>query len=290
MSDTVRIFNIEDFSVDDGPGIRTVVFFQGCSLACRWCHNPESVSPGKQLLFYGEKCIGCGACFQVCPTGAHRMDGGEHVIDREVCAGCGKCASECFARALVQSGEDVGTESLIRRITGNRAYFSESGGGVTFSGGECMLQVKGLERLLEACQAERIHTAVDTCGNVPWESFERVLPYTDLFLYDIKALDSRVHRECTGAGNERILANFEQLVARGAEVLVRIPYIPGFNDGELPAIAEYLAGFGQVRAELLGYHELGSSKYRALGKEPVRARCPGKEELARLKKQYGFLP
>ena len=289
MSRTVRIFNIEDFSIDDGPGIRTVVFFKGCSLACKWCHNPESVDFREQVLVYDQKCIGCGACFEVCPVGANRMEDGVHRVDSGTCLRCMRCVSECFSGALVRAGEDVDTDFLVRRILGNRRYFLESGGGITVSGGECMLQPEGLEELLSACRAEGIHTAVDTCGNVPWENFGRILPFTDLFLYDLKAMDSCVHRKCTGAGNERILENFGHLVREGARILVRIPYVPGYNDGELEKIAAYLAGFDGVKAELLGYHELGNSKYRALGREPIHARCPGKEEINELKKRFGFL-
>ena len=288
MGKVVRIFNIEDFSVDDGPGIRTVIFFKGCSLACRWCHNPESISKRREILVYEHKCIGCGECFKVCPAGAHRMDGERHVIDREKCSHCMKCAGECFSGALVQAGEDVETEELIRRILGNKAYFDQSGGGVTFSGGECMLQAEGLAGILEACREAGVHTAVDTCGNVPWESFARVLPAADLFLYDLKAMDSEVHRRCTGSGNERILANFERLYAEGARIAVRIPCVPGWNDGELEKIADYLEKFPGVEAELLGYHELGNAKYHALGREPIKARMPGKEELNELRKSFGF--
>ena len=277
---SVNIFNIEDFSVDDGPGLRMVVFFKGCSLACRWCHNPESI---------GEKCIGCGACFSVCPAGAHRTKDGRHTVDEKKCTGCMRCVSECFSGALMQSGERVDTDRVFERILGNRPYFDESGGGVTFSGGECMLQADGLAELLKRCRENGIHTAVDTAGNIPWASFEKVLPYADLFLYDLKAMDPAVHAKCTGADNARILSNFERLQERGARVLVRIPYIPGWNDGELPAIAAYLRRFPEVKAELLGYHMLGSSKYRALGMEPIEARAPSREELDALREKYGLL-
>ena len=152
-----------------------------------------------------------------------------------------------------------------------------------------MVQIDGLADLLRACTEEGIHTAVDTCGNIPWESYEKILPYSNLFLYDIKAFHSDVHKFCTGVGNELIMDNFKHLLAIGAEVLVRVPYIPGYNDKELPYIADFLSGYPQVKAELLGYHELGNSKYHALGRTPIKARSPKKEELAELKAQYGFI-
>ncbi len=302
MSIKANIFNIEDFSIDDGPGLRTVVFFKGCSLRCKWCHNPESLTMHEEIMIYDEKCIGCGECFKVCPTGAHRVfDGseepddrrgiaiGQHYIAPGKCVRCMKCVEECFSESLVRAGETVDTEMLKARILRNKGYFKESRGGVTFSGGECMLQIDALEDLLKFCRENGIHTAVDTCGNVPWSSYERVIPYTGLFLYDIKAMDPAVHTACTGVDNRLILENFAELQKRGCKTLVRVPYIPGQNDGELPQIAAFLSKYPEIRAELLGYHTLGISKYKALRLPYIEAYSPTVKEMDELKKQYGFL-
>lgn len=181
MGIKANIFNIQHFSVHDGPGVRTVVFFKGCSLHCRWCHNPESIHAAKEILLYPDRCIGCMACREVCPVGAQVFDETGHWIDRSKCIHCFKCCEECYADALVSVGEWRDTDSILKEILENKGYFDQSKGGVTFSGGECMLQPDALTELLKGCQAAGIHTAVDTAGNVPWESFEQVLPYTDLF-------------------------------------------------------------------------------------------------------------
>lgn len=289
MENKVRLINIEEFSVDDGPGMRTVFFLKGCSLRCRWCHNPESIRREKEILIYDEKCIGCGACFETCANGAHIVKEGLHCIDFTKCTGCGKCAEECYADALVQAGEDTDIDRLLAIAEKNRSYFSRYGGGVTFSGGECLLQKEAMVKLLEGCKALGVHTAVDTCGNVPWETFEAVLPYADLYLYDIKAMDPEVHKACTGADNRLILSNLEKLIALGKDIRIRIPYIPGYNDGELLKIAEYLEQFPQITAELLGYHKLGNAKYTALRREMIDAQAPAKEEMKRLKEKYNML-
>ncbi len=285
-----NIFNIQHFSVHDGPGVRTVVFFKGCSLHCKWCHNPESIRPEAEILWYPEKCIGCRACEVQCPMGAHSFTAGVHRIDKGKCSHCFLCCEECYADALVRVGEEKSAEEIFREIMRNKAYFDQSGGGATFSGGECMLQPKALHELLTLCRQSGIHTAVDTAGNVPWQSFETIKDLTDLFLYDLKALDPDVHRACTGAGNERILDNFKKLAEAGSNILVRIPYIPGYNDQELEGIAAFLSAWPQIKAELLPYHSLGNSKHRALQEEDLLdVTAPTKETVTQLKQKYGFL-
>lgn len=260
------IYNIQRFSVHDGPGIRTTVFFKGCPLHCVWCHNPESISPKPQLEFYPERCIGCGRCFDACPNHAHSVDGaGVHRIDRALCDGCLKCVDVCYAEALVGVGRRLTVEQLVESISTDIPYYQSSDGGVTFSGGESMAQIGFLQQALVACKGRGIHTAVDTAGEVPWSSFERVLEHTDLFLYDLKAADDAVHRRLTGAGNARILENLRKLCQAGRRIFVRIPYIPGCNDGEIPAMADILRGLPVERVEVLGYHRLGEGKYAALG-------------------------
>lgn len=276
------IYNIQRFSIYDGPGARTVVFFKGCNLHCRWCHNPESISSRKQLLFHPEKCIGCGECLSRCPQGAHGIDGGGvHRIDRGRCAACFECADHCYAEALVSVGQEVDAEYLLRAIMTDQAYYRRSGGGVTFSGGECMLQIDLLREILSACKRESIHTAVDTAGHVDWSYFERILDVTDLFLYDLKAADSEVHKRLTGVSNERILANLEKLSDLRRRIHVRIPFIPGANDGEIEGIAKILSGLNVDAVTILPYHKLGVSKSESLDNTPHEYDIPPQEAINR---------
>lgn len=287
---TANIFNIQHFSVHDGPGVRTVVFFKGCSLHCLWCHNPESIHREKEIMLYSEKCIGCMTCAVSCPVGAHSFENGVHRIEKEKCVRCFKCCEECYADALVSVGEERNTYEIFAEICRNEEYFRQSHGGVTFSGGECMLQQTALIELLTLCRERKIHTAIDTAGNVPWEYFENVRGLADLFLYDIKAFDSEVHRVCTGSGNERILDNFRRLAATGAKIIVRIPYIPECNGTELEKISRFLKDYPEIRAELLPYHSMGNSKYHALMNENVfSATVPDKKTVAELKQKYHFV-
>lgn len=274
------VFNIQPFSVYDGPGIRTTVFLKGCNLRCCWCHNPESIAPGRELQFSLEKCIGCGACLAVCPTGAHGLsESGVHTVDRALCTACGKCADGCFAGALCMTGETVTSDTVLRRVLTDSAYYKNSGGGVTFSGGEAMVQLPFLKELLTACRAHGVHTAVDTAGNFPFSSFEEILTVTDLFLYDIKAYDRALHRELTGVYNDRILENLPKLLERGAEVIVRVPCVPGGNWDDLEAIAGYLKALPIQRVELLAYHRLGEGKREALGRAADGFSTPTAEEM-----------
>ena len=277
-----RIFNIQRFSIHDGPGARTAVFFKGCNLHCVWCHNPESIETKSALEFYPQKCIGCGACFKNCPVSSHMImrfgENGEprHIIDRNRCTRCLACVDTCYAGALAGVGREVAAEYVVNAVKSDLPYYERSGGGVTVTGGECMVQPDFLYAVLAGCKEAGIHTAVDTAGNVPWEYFERILPVTDMFLYDVKAASPEVHRELTGSDNRRIIANLRELCIRGLRVWVRVPYIPGFNDGELSGITELLADIsGQSAAaghanaveviEVLSFHKLGVSKYEALG-------------------------
>ena len=264
---SLNVFNIQRFSVYDGPGVRTVVFCKGCNLRCLWCHNPESYDSGRQLEFNPEKCIGCGACFQNCPHGAHVLDeNGVHQIDREACQKCFACVRGCYAEALRCVGQTLSGEEVAQAVLDDNPYYEGArGGGVTFSGGECMLQANALVPILRRLKDEGVHTALDTAGHVPYAAFEKVLPFTDLLLYDLKAMDSAVHRRLTGVDNGLILRNFEKLCESGVPVVVRIPCIPGCNDGEIPALGAYLRDKNIVRAEVMGYHAMGESKFAFLG-------------------------
>ena len=253
------ITDIKPMATHDGPGIRTTVFFKGCGLRCLWCHNPETLEGGPILAYYENKCTGCRACTKVCPTGAHYPEGAIHKFDRSRCIGCGKCAQVCPAGALQLFGRQVTVEDLLPRLLEDRPFYENTGGGVTLSGGECLLQADFCAELLKALKKAGIHTAVDTCGFVPRSAFQKVLPYTDIFLYDIKAIDPAVHKACTGQENTQILENLRYLDAMGAKVEIRIPFVPGHNDTEVAAIQEFL--------KVLPYHNFAGSKYAALGME-----------------------
>lgn len=285
----VTIFNIQHFSLHDGPGTRSVIFFKGCNLRCAWCHNPESLSSKRDILYYPQRCIGCMACVQKCPHHALSMSEQGIVRNTQECRKCFDCCMACCAQAQKAVGEEVEIEWLKKLIKENSVYYSQSGG-VTFSGGECMLQLSALEELLVFCRENQIHTAVDTAGNTAWEDFERIIPYTDVFLYDIKAWDREIHKKCTGTGNERILDNYKNLIKRGVPCIVRIPYVPDWNDMELPAIAEFLKEYAPLKTELLAYHDMGRVKEEALGNRTDRTfNIPSKEEIEELKKKYKFI-
>ena len=258
------VFNIQRYSTQDGPGIRTTVFFKGCNLRCVWCHNPESWSQKPELEFNKELCIGCMRCVDVCPRGVHEPNGGQ-AAHRERCVACGRCAEECFAGALTLCGTAMDEYGLMREIMTDIPYFQRSGGGVTFSGGECMLQIDLLEAVCRMCKKEGIHVAIDTAGCVPYERFERIADIADLYLYDIKALDSAAHQKLTGADNGLILENLDRLLKAGRRVWVRVPCVPGANDDQMFLIAAWLEGKPVEKVELLPYHRLGGGKRALLG-------------------------
>ena len=274
---TATIFDIQRNSYVDGPGIRTTVFFNGCNLRCAWCHNPESQSPKPQMMFYKNKCTGCGKCKEKCPN---------HL---ESCELCGKCTLYCPHDAREICGKEYTVDEVMREILKDKVFYENSGGGVTFSGGECMLQIDFLEEILKACKENGIHTAVDTAGCVPFEYFERILPCTDLFLYDVKCFDSEKHKQYTGVGNELILENLKRLLATDKSVWIRIPIIPTVNDTgeEIRSIRSFLLFCGTPeKVELLPYHAMGEHKYAALGKATQAFSIPSEEKMMRLKKIF----
>lgn len=261
---TATIFDIERNSFVDGPGIRTTVFFKGCNLKCAWCHNPESQSIQNQMMFYRDKCIGCGKCKQICQT-------------PEKCVFCGKCVLFCPKDAKRICGKEYTVDEIFNEVVKDKAFYDNSGGGVTFSGGECMLQADFLLEILKKCKENNISTAVDTAGHVSFEKFEKILDYTDLFLYDVKCFDSENHKKYVGVDNFLILENLKKLFEKKAKVWIRIPVIKGVNDSleEMRAIRKFLDEAGiPEKIELLPYHKMGENKYSALGKEVTLFETP----------------
>jgi pyruvate formate lyase activating enzyme len=268
------IFDIKRFAVHDGPGIRTTVFFKGCGLRCAWCHNPEAISPRPELAVFPQKCIGCGMCLEVCPEDAHEVgDGaaGGRVFHRGRCRLCGACVEVCYAEALMMQGREIGVEEALAELRKDAAFYANStDGGVTLSGGEPLMQAAFALALLRGCKAEGFHTAVDTCGQVGWETIEEILPFVDLWLYDFKHPEPEEHRRLTGASNDRILANLRRLSEQGASIEIRMPIVPTVNDSResIDLAAEFLAGLANAPAvRLLPYHRLGASKYERLDLE-----------------------
>lgn len=262
------VTNIQRFSIHDGPGIRTTVFVKGCNLRCFWCHNPEAIRPQPEIQFFPERCIGCQVCAETCVRAGHHFDeAGVHHYARSRCIGCGACAEICYAQALVLVGKRVSVDAVMAEIRADAAFYASSGGGVTVSGGEPLLQVEFTHDLLAACRAEGIHTAIETAANVAWERIAGLLPVVDLVMMDIKHMDSTVHRDATGVPNERILANARRLGEQPQPLIVRTPIVPGVNDtpADVAAIADFVAGLPNLLYyELLPYHPMAKSKYRSL--------------------------
>lgn len=264
----ITVFDIQRNSYVDGPGIRTTVFFKGCNLRCEWCHNPEGQSFEQEMLFYKDKCIGCGKCVEKCPTGG--------ISDKAKCAFCGKCELYCPNDARRICGKEYDIDELMTELCKDRAFYEKSGGGITCSGGECMLQTDALSELLSACKDQDLNTAVDTAGNVPWSSFEKVLPFADMFLYDIKAITPQLHKKYTGVGNELILDNLKRLFKAQKRIWIRVPVIGGVNDTseEIKKIADFLRPYSPEKVELLPYHSMGEGKFKALGKTAAHFETP----------------
>ena len=262
------ISDYKRMSVHDGPGIRTTLFLKGCPLRCLWCHNPENLRVTPTLSYTQKLCVDCGACAAVCSNGVHSFTGEEHRIDHSRCTACGACVKECYTGALKIFGQTAEAEAVAEKLLEDRAFYESSSGGVTFSGGEPLMQPDFLAAVMSILKAQNIHIAVDTCGEAPWENIEKILPYTDLFLFDVKHIDTDAHRTGTGVGNERILSNLRRLSERGAHIEIRTPVIPGFNDSPdvLSRVANLLAALDQVQLwRLLPYHSMGKAKYEAIG-------------------------
>lgn len=262
------IFSIQRNSLVDGPGIRTTVFFKGCNLKCKWCHNPESHNPEKEILFYKNKCSACGRCKDL-------------TIEDENFV--------CFNGAKEICGKEYTAHELLKEIIKDKVFYDTSGGGVTFSGGECMLQIDFLAEILKKCKEQGIHTAVDTAGNLPWEYFEKIIPFTDLFLYDVKAVNEQLHILETGFSNKTILENLKRLSFEyGGKIIIRIPIIPEFNAffEEIKNIADFLCGIKYKKVELLPYHRMSEHKYEALNMTFTSYPLPNMDDVQAYKKIF----
>jgi pyruvate formate lyase activating enzyme len=290
------VFDIKRFSIHDGPGIRTTVFLKGCPLRCAWCHNPESQRPEPQMMLRPSRCIACGACVDECPEEAIHWNGAGPITDRTLCVACGVCTDFCAGEARELVGREMDIEEVLGEIKRDLAFFDESGGGVTFSGGDPLFQADFTLALLQACKTLEIHTAFDTSGAASWETLNRVRPFVDLFLYDLKLIENGRHRAATGSSNRVILDNLRRLSEAGESIQLRMAIIPGINDDEenIRLTAEFAAALPQIRGiSLLPFHNTAQEKYGNLGLDyglsgvqaPDEARM---QEIGRLLAGYGL--
>jgi pyruvate formate lyase activating enzyme len=291
-----QIINIMKYSIHDGPGIRTAVFFKGCPLHCQWCHNPESQKIEQELFYWPDRCIGCGQCLECCPHGAIRAEKGKLEFQRDQCKVCGACSKGCHAGARGLVAKTMSVSEVMAEIEKDLIFYDESGGGVTFSGGEALMQPAFLTELLKACRKKEIHTAVETCGFVKPEIIQTISAWTDLFLYDLKHMNSQKHQQYTGVPNELILDNLGWLSLHHTNVIVREPIIPSYNDDKetLHQLGEFILSLKKVKElHLLPYHRAGVDKYKRLGQEYLLPdiQVPGNDRMEKIKMElehYGL--
>ncbi|MBQ8435574.1 MAG: glycyl-radical enzyme activating protein [Oscillospiraceae bacterium] len=291
-----NVTDIQRFSLNDGDGIRTTVFLKGCNMNCRWCHNPETIDFKNSILLYDRNCIGCGHCFEVCPVGAHISVDGIHQIDKEKCIGCGKCVNVCYAEALEFSAKSMSVEEVMSHIVQDKVYYSQSGGGVTFSGGEALCQLGFVDALADACNKQGIDIALETNLFHEFGRIEKTLRKFDLIMFDIKLMDNEMHKKYVGVENSLVLENALKADELGIPIIVRTPLIPNITDTDenLVAIAEFVSGLKNARFyELLNFNPLGGTKYCALRLENsfADAKPLGASKLQHIKeilKNYNF--
>jgi pyruvate formate lyase activating enzyme len=292
------IFNIQRFSIHDGPGIRTTVFFKGCSLRCFWCHNPEGLATNPEIQFFPDRCIQCGECVLACPHGAQQSTASIRLYDRERCVVCGECLDTCFTGALELTGSQYTVAQVVAEAERDRIFYTESGGGVTLSGGDPLLQATFTSAVLQALKASGLHTALETAANCRWDILAGLLPSTDLVMLDIKHMDPARHRAATGVSNRRILANAARLAEMGVPLIFRTPVVPGVNDtseaiGAIAAFIHQITESGKKNGhyqespptyELLPFHQLAAGKYHSLGLEyrPASLQPPSREHMQHL--------
>ncbi|MGM0653025.1 MAG: glycyl-radical enzyme activating protein [Bacillota bacterium] len=290
MSKKGLIFNIQRFSLHDGPGIRTTIFFKGCPLSCSWCQNPEGLSSHKELFQYSAKCIGCNSCLENCPAGAISFNGQEPFIDRGICSLCMICADNCPTGALEVVGKEMTINEISGEILKDTVIFEESGGGITLSGGEPLLQLEFAAELLKTMKAHDINTAVETSGYISKKALKHVMPWTDLFLYDLKLVEPELCENYTGGSSKLVIDNLKFLSNNGNQVIVRMPLIPGVNDhyNHLQLIADTLKENSINEIELIPYHNLGTDKYKGLSLDYNLQEIspPSKKKIAAVRKTF----
>lgn len=270
-----RVFNIQKYNMYDGPGVRTIVFFKGCPLRCKWCSNPESQKRHFQVMYKKDLCTHCGACVKSCPAGVHALDaGGRHTfVAGSKCVGCRKCENACLKTALSVVGQDMSISEIMEVVEEDRPFYETSGGGLTLGGGEALMQPEAAANLFEVCHQRGINTAIETCGYTRQGALKKVAEHTDLFLFDVKHMDPKRHREVTGVGNEIILENLKFLLDNRYNVQIRMPLLKDINDSEaeIRALLDFLAPYKGYRnlkgIDLLPYHKMGVNKYSQLGWE-----------------------
>jgi pyruvate formate lyase activating enzyme len=284
------IFNIQKFCIHDGPGIRTTVFFKGCPLTCLWCHNPESQTFGKEMLFVAHKCVQCYQCERHCGHGALQRIATKITYHSAACVFCGTCVDYCVNNAREVAGQEYSVSELIEEIEKDRPFYEQSMGGVTLSGGEVMCQIDFVEELVKGCHRKGISVAIDTCGYTPFDSFVRIMEYVDLFLYDVKLMDPILHRRYTGKDNSLILENLQQLVSLGAKVNLRIPLIEGINTDtdNIDMMINFTKHLPIYGVNLLAYHDIGRDKYKRLAMEYAQESMarPSDERLEEIKQRF----
>lgn len=263
------IMNIQKYSIHDGPGIRTTVFLKGCPLNCWWCHNPESQKLSPQIMFFKEKCKGCGSCLKRCPQKSIEFLEGYPITDESKCTLCGKCSDFCPNNARELVGKEITVKDLMKEIIKDEAFYDESNGGVTFSGGEPLVHADYLNNVLEVCKSKGIHTAIDTSGYATWEKFEKIVNNVDLFLFDIKHMNNEKHLKYTGVGNAIILENLKRLSKNGSNIYIRMPIIAGINDDDenINTAVDFISKLNIIQVNLLPYHKMGMDKYRRLNRQ-----------------------
>lgn len=281
-----NITNIQKFSIHDGDGIRTTVFFKGCPLKCRWCHNPETQRFEKEMQIDREKCTGCGACAAICPNGAIHMEEGRPIWNSDACTFCGKCENFCPTGIREIIGREYTVKELLKELMKDQMFYEESGGGVTLSGGEVMaMDIDYILELAKELKRQDVTLTIDTCGYVPYDRFQKILPYVNTFLYDIKVMDPEIHKEYMGTDNKLILDNLVRLAKDGARIYIRIPTVKEVNGNE-QSMREIIAFLQEhdihpAQVNLLPYHNTGSGKYRKLDMEykGTDLHAPDREEM-----------